>query len=527
MIAQEGKTERGLRLAELLAAVSLATDLAHDVPAESALRDSLLAVELARLAGWSEPDLSDVFYLALLYHIGCTGAVAAQSRLGAGDDVNVRRWMSEADYANRPQLMRIAMTKLVPKWDPMNWAPAMAALATAGRDLPEALANTAEAAARLSQRLGASPRVTASLGHAYGRWDGQVFPLLPRGEGLSATARLVHLVHVAQIYHQMGGADAADEVVRRRSGTEFDPELARLWLQNSHDLLRNAPLDSVWDQALYTEPEPHRRVGPAHLDDVCSALADFVDLASPFTSGHSAGVARLAEAAALTAGLDTDDVATVRRAGQVHDLGMVSVPNRIWITRRPLNPSEWERVRLHTYHSQRILSLAAPLRSFASVAGLHHERLDGSGYHRGLSASAVPMPARILAVAEMYQSMKEPRARRPALTPDEATRQLRDEVAAHRLDPRAVDAVLLAAGQPRSTRRSSRVWPAGLTDREVEVLRAITRGLANKQIARELHVSPTTVHTHVINLYGKIGVNTRAGATLYAFEHDLTDPANL
>src|SRR5947209_2301774 len=97
------KTERGLRLAELLAAVSLATDLAHDVPAESALRDALLAVELARLAGWSAPDLSDVFYLALLYHIGCTGAVAAQSRRGAGDDVNVRRWMSEADYANRSE----------------------------------------------------------------------------------------------------------------------------------------------------------------------------------------------------------------------------------------------------------------------------------------------------------------------------------------------------------------------------------------------------------------------------------------
>ncbi len=492
MIAKEGKTERGLRLAELLAAVSLATDLAHDVPAESALRDSLLAVELARLAGWSETDLSDVFYLALLYHIGCTGAVAAQSRLGAGDDVNVRRWMSEADYANRPQLMRIAMTKLVPKWGPTNWAPAMAALATAGRDLPEALANTAEAAARLSQRLGASPRVTASLSHAYGRWDGQVFPSLPSGEGLSATARLVHLVHVAQIYHQMGGPDAADEVVRRRSGTEFDPELARLWLQNSHD-----------------------------------ALADFVDLASPFTSGHSAGVARLAEAAALDVGLDSDEVATIRRAGQAHDLGMVSVPNRIWITRRALNPSEWERVRLHTYHGQRILGLAAPMRSLASVTGLHHERLDGSGYHRGLSASVMSMPARILAVAEMYQSMKEPRAWRPALAPDKATRQLRDEVAAHRLDPRAVDAVLLAAGQPRSSRRSERAWPAGLTDREVDVLRAITRGLANKEIARGLHVSPATVHTHVLNLYGKIGVKTRAGATLYAFEHDLTDPANL
>src|SRR5258708_16204210 len=270
VIAQEGKTERGLRLAELLAAVSLATDLAHDVPAERALRDSLVDVEVAGLAGWCAAGLSDVFYLALLYHIGCTGAVAAQSRLGAGDDVNVRRWMSEADYADRPQQMRIAMTKLVPKWGPTNWAPAMAGLATAGRDLREALANTAEAAARLSQRLGASPRVTASLSHAYGRWDGQVFPLLPSGEGLSATARLVHLVHVAQIYNQMGGAEAGDEVVRRRSGTEFDPELARLWRQNSHGLRRKVPLPSVCDQALYTEPEPPRRVRPAPPPHPCT-----------------------------------------------------------------------------------------------------------------------------------------------------------------------------------------------------------------------------------------------------------------
>src|SRR4029077_11610225 len=136
-VASEGKTERGLGLAELLAAVSLATDLAHDVPAESALRDAVLAVELARLAGWSEPDLSDVFYLALLYHIGCTGAVAAQSRLGAGYDIDVRHWMSEADYADPRELMRIAPPKFAQNGGPTPGAPAMAAFASAGRDLPE------------------------------------------------------------------------------------------------------------------------------------------------------------------------------------------------------------------------------------------------------------------------------------------------------------------------------------------------------------------------------------------------------
>jgi DNA-binding CsgD family transcriptional regulator len=515
--------ERSLRLAELLAAVSLATDLAHDVAPESALRDALLTVELARALAWTDDEVSDAFYLALLYHIGCTGAVAAQSRLGGGDDVLVRRWMSEADFANRPEMMRIAITKLAREWGLSGWAQGVAGLATAGRDLPDVFASVAEVAARLSQRLGASPSVTDSLCHAYGRWDGKIFPLLPSGDGLSKTARLVHLVHVAQIYHQAGGADAADGVVRQRSGSEFDPALSSLWLDSSHDLLVALSVDSVWDRVLEVEPEPHRRVTPTHLDDVSAALADFVDLATPFTRGHSARVAGLAETAAVHAGLGTEDAAAVRRAGQIHDLGMLSVPNRVWTKTGPLNPAEWERVRLHPYHTERILGRAAPLRASATLAGLHHERLDGSGYHRGLNAPAMPVAARILAVAEVYQSMSEDRAWRPAFAPGAIARQLRDDVAARRLDGHAVDAVLTAAGQPRQSRRASRSWPSGLTDREVEVLKAITRGLSNKQIAHALFVSQATVHTHIINVYGKIGVNTRAGATLFAFEHDLIE----
>jgi HD-GYP domain-containing protein (c-di-GMP phosphodiesterase class II)/DNA-binding CsgD family transcriptional regulator len=519
----QSSPEQGLRLAELLASVSLATDLAHDVPAESALRDAVLSVDLARLLGWPEPEIADAFYLALLYHIGCTGAVAAQSRFGGGDDVNVRHWFSEADKADRPAMTRIALTKLAPGWGMSGWPKGMLAFATAGRDMPGAFASMAEVAARLAQRLGAGPRVSEALCHTYGRWDGKVFPAIPSGEGLTPIARLVHMVHVAQTYHQVGGMDVADAVVRQRSGGEFDPELARVWLQNGNDLLSTLSADSMWDQALSVEPEPHRRVGAAHLDEVSNALAHFVDLASPYTHGHSTRVASLAEASGLHAGLDSAEAATVRRAGQVHDLGMVSVPNRVWIKRGQLSPAEWERVRMHAYHTQRILSLAAPLRDAAALAGLHHERLDGSGYHRGLHASALPLGARILAVAEVYESMGEERAWRPAVAPAEVARHLRKAVAEHRLDARAVDAVLAAAGQPRPTGRSSPGWPSGLTDREVDVLRALARGLANKQIARELFVSKATVHTHIINLYGKIGINTRAGATLFAFEHDLIE----
>lgn len=511
----------GLRLAELLATVSLATDLAHDVPAESALRDALLATRLGRLAGWPAQDLADVYYLALLYHIGCTGAVDAQSRLGAGDDVAVRRWLSEADFADRPEMLRIAIVRLGRQWGPVEWARGLAGFATAGPGIPVAFAGMAEVAARLSSRLGAPPPVGAALAPAYARWDGKVSPDAPSGGGQSAIARLVHLVHVAQTYDRAGGVESADAVVRERSGSELDPDLARLWLNHSREVLGSLGGESVWDEALGAEPEPHRRVPASHLDEVFAALADFVDLKSPYTHGHSTRLAHLVEDAAAAVGLARADAVTLRRAAQAHDLGNLSVPNQVWAKRGPLNPAQWARVRLHAYHTERILGVSDALRGAGQVAGLHHERLDGTGYHRGLPVAAIPLAARVLMAAETYQSMTEERSWRPALAPRDAAAEVRREVAAGRLDRRAVDAVLGAAGHPAGRGRAARSWPAGLTDREVDVLRLLARGRSNKEAARSLFVSEATVHTHVVNVYGKIGVHTRAGATLFALEHDL------
>lgn len=521
MLVSPAQASNGMRLAELLTTVSLASDLAHDVPAESALRDTVLAVQLGRLAGWSDQDLSDVYYLALLYHVGCTGAVDAQSRLGGGDDINARRWLSEADYADRPELARIAVSKLARQWGPADWARGLAAFVTAGKSIPEAFAGIAEVAMRLSQRLGASPQVTSAMGHAYARWDGKVFADLPSREALSPIARLVHLVHVAQTYNRVGGADAADSVVRERSGSEFDPQLATLWLETSRAILPSIEGHSVWEEALSAEPQPHRRVSPAHLDEVVRALADYVDLKSVYTHGHSAGLARLASVAGEAAALSTSDLTNLRLAGQVHDLGNVGVPHQVWIKRGGLSPSEWTRVRLHPYHSQRILSVCEPLRACGEVAGLHHERLDGSGYHRGLPAAALPLVSRILAAAEAYQSMIEERAWRPAFSPAQAAATLRRESSAGLLDRGAVDAVLDAAGHPSARGRAAHSWPSGLTEREVDVLRRLARGHTNRQTARLLHISEATVHTHVVNIYAKLGVSTRAGATLFALENDL------
>jgi HD-GYP domain-containing protein (c-di-GMP phosphodiesterase class II) len=250
------------------------------------------------------------------------------------------------------------------------------------------------------------------------------------------------------------------------------------------------------------------------IDRALGAMGDFSDLASPYLVGHSAGVSELAAAAAGRCGVAAG---LVRRAASVHDVGRVAVPARIWQKEAPLTPDDWERVRLHAYHSERVLGRSAFLSTLAPVATAHHERLDGSGYHRGVPASALTPAARVLAAADAYHAMTEPRPHRQPLPAAQAARTLADEVKAGRLDAEAVGAVLEAAGQPAPSLER----PAGLTRREAEVIGMLARGLQTKQAARALGISAKTADRHIQNAYAKIGVSTRAAAALFAMEHGL------
>jgi HD-GYP domain-containing protein (c-di-GMP phosphodiesterase class II) len=234
--------------------------------------------------------------------------------------------------------------------------------------------------------------------------------------------------------------------------------------------------------------------------------------------GHAAGVAELAAAAARRLGLPAAEEVAVRRAALVHDVGRVAVPVRIWQKAGPLTPDEWERVRLHAYHSERVLCRSPFLAALAPVATSHHERLDGSGYHRGTAAGVLPPAARLLAAADAYHAMTEPRPHREALPPPRAADLLGREARDGRLDADSVAAVLEAAGHaaPRLPR------PGGLTEREAEVVALLARGLQTKQIARVLGISAKTADRHVQNAYAKIGVSTRPAATVFAMRHGLT-----
>jgi len=252
---------------------------------------------------------------------------------------------------------------------------------------------------------------------------------------------------------------------------------------------------------------------------VAEAFADFVDLKSPYLLGHSSGVAALAAAAGRLYGLSDADLKIVRNAALLHDLGRVSVPNGIWDKPGTLSASEWERVRLHPYYSERVLSASPVLLPLATIAGMHHERLDGAGYHRGAPAALQTAPARLLAAADVFHALSEPRPHRLPLTPELAAREIEGEIAVGRLDREAGRAVPEAARQDSHLPRWN--WPRGLTEREVEVLRLLARGNSRRQIADELFISQATVHTHVLHIYEKVGVSSRAAVALFAIENDL------
>jgi HD-GYP domain-containing protein (c-di-GMP phosphodiesterase class II) len=238
---------------------------------------------------------------------------------------------------------------------------------------------------------------------------------------------------------------------------------------------------------------------------------------------HSTGVAELAEAAAWRQGLSAETVVLVRRAALAHDLGRIGVSNAIWEKPGPLGFGEWERVRLHPHFTERAFAQSPALAPLGALAGSHHERLDGSGYHRGLRGGALDQSARILAAADCYGAMREARPHRPALDAAAAEAELLREVDEGRLDSDAVDAVLAAAGHP--VRRRPRELPAGLTDRELEVLLVLVRGESNQEIATQLGISAKTVGHHVQHVYEKAGVRSRAAATLWAYENELVRSA--
>jgi HD-GYP domain-containing protein (c-di-GMP phosphodiesterase class II) len=319
------------------------------------------------------------------------------------------------------------------------------------------------------------------------------------------------------------GRDEAEAMAIEQKGKTFDPQMVEVFLvlaQNT-GFWETLSQEDVWQVVLDLEPDsPYRVMDEAKLDDIALAVADFVDMKLPLTVGHSRGTARIAEGMAREMGLPLSEIANIRRAALVHDLGLIALPARILQSQSQLSEADKEKLRLHPYYTERILSRVPALAEVAAIAGKHHERMNGTGYYRGLSGSELPVSTCIVALADEFQE-------RLQASPDQSEQGAKDVFRAMQLEagmlfsPECYQALAQELGAAAQKPPHRREWPAGLTDREIEVIRLLATGASNRQIAQELVISEKTVAHHLEHIYNKIGVSSRAAAVFFAMEHDL------
>lgn len=508
----------------MIAALSLATDLGTGLPFEHGLHSTLVAMRLGERLGIDAETASQTYYACLLFYVGCTADAEIVAET-FGDDAAMLTHFHPVMFGSRAEMMTGIMRALATPGSPAPLRAVQVArrLPSAVRGHQRHVAALCEVAEMLTARLGLPASVQRLFVQLTERWDGRGDPGHAKGEEIPLALRIAHVARDAAFQCTLGGKEFAVRIIRDRAGGAFDPAIAARLADDAPEILELERDTSAWEETLACEPYPRLTLAGEAIDGALAAMGDFADLASPYLVGHSAGVAELAAAAAQRCRFEAADVLAIRRAAHVHDLGRVAVPARIWQKPGSLTQDEWERVRLHAYHSERVLCRSPFMAALVPVATSHHERLDGSGYHRGATAVALAPPARVLAAADAYHAMTEPRPHREALSPERAAETLGQEARDGRLDADAVAATLAAVGQP--VQRFER--PAGLTEREVEVVGLLARGLQTKQVARALGISVKTADSHVQHAYAKIGVSTRAAAALFAMQHGLVASGEL
>jgi putative nucleotidyltransferase with HDIG domain len=496
-------------IAGVVAALSVTSDLTRGHPPGEAMRACLLAVELAGRAGLPPERCSEVYYATLMRFAGCAATSHEAAGALGGDDIMVRARGDLID-ATRP---REALRFLAGLGVGVEKLRILAALPRMGGIVAESARADCEVGADLAARLDLPEPVRQSVLCAFERYDGKGSPLQLSGAEVAQGARFAAVGYTAVMFDAVGGAQLAVETVKRWSGRALDPTIADLFLADPAGMLRVSDPDDLWAATVTAEPKPGRVFrGDDHLDEALAGFGDAADLKAPFFQGHSRGVAALARSAAVGLGVDPT---LAYRAGLLHDLGRVAVPTGVWERPGKLRPEEWELVRLHPYHSARIVSRSPVLEPLSAIVSRHHERTDGSGYPAGMRVGDLDMASRLLAAADVWRTLGETRPHRPAAGPVEAAWAMAEMP----LDRDAVRAVMKAADAPRS---SLPALPVELTERELEVLRLLAAGLTKRQVAEQLVVSSSTVHTHTVHIYAKCEVSTRAGLAMFAMRHGLT-----
>lgn len=511
-------------MGQLLCALAYASDLAFGLQLEDSLRSCYVAVRVADALGLSEEERAATYYAALLKDAGCTSWTTELASAWRTDEIAARRdLIIFSDYTNLRAYTRwmrqfVARDRLLVE---RLWR-YVGVLTTTRTLIAGAFATTTTVAQRIARRLGMPEGVQDGVFSAFEQWNGRGAPQGLRGEQIPRVARIVLPTFFLVPFHRVSGREAAVQVAQTLRGQAFDPAVADAFLQLTSDGSFWADLESSDIQRTILTMEPAAALPPMteeRIDNFALAVADFIDLKSRYIAAHSRRVGDVAEQLALLLGCAEPAVTQIRRAALMHDLGLVAVPS--YSLEQPwsaLSAAEQDAVRLYPYHGERILKRVPALTPLAEMVGTHQERLDGSGYYRGLTGSNISLGARIIAVADRLDTLTHDAPGRPACSIADALHQLEREP----LDPAIVAAVRRRLGQRSGSATPPRPdHPAGLTAREVEILRLAARGNTRREIGRRLAISENTVRHHLEHIYNKTGASNRVSATLFAMEHDL------
>jgi HD-GYP domain-containing protein (c-di-GMP phosphodiesterase class II) len=449
LLSRPSVTGVRLRTSEILSALSFALDLTEGQSMGHTVNSCLLGMRLAEAIGLSEDDQAELYFALLTKDVGCSSNAARMFEVFGGDDLKAKREVKTQDWSRVTFDGLNYLLRNVAPGRPLHERLMSIAQVAMKRD-KQARAMTeirCERGAQIALRLGFSWQAAEGIRYLDEHWNGEGYPESLHGEGIPLFSRIMNLAQTLEVLAAINGPADALRVAQERSGTWFDPELVRAAasLEADTELWTTLRDGSARERVIEMQPGGDVRVADdAAIDNICEAFAGVVDAKSPFTNQHSQRVTKAALAIGKALGLRPKDLVILRRAGLLHDIGKLGVPNSILDKPGKLTSGEWEAIRLHPYYTQRILEQISGFQHLAFIASTHHEKLDGSGYHRNLRGSQLPLEARALAVADVYDALSSTRSSRAALPLDEVFEIMRRDVP-DRLDVRCFEALQFCA----------------------------------------------------------------------------------
>lgn len=430
----------------IISALSYALDLTEGQPMGHSVRTCIIGMRLAKYLGLPMSEQGDLYYSLLLKDAGCSSNSSRLFHILSADEIRAKRDVKLTDWTRVGwESLQYALTHVATGAPFLQRVRTLVTVAAQQQESSCDLVKIrCERGASVARRMGFPESVAKAIHSLDEHWNGKGYPDGLSGRDIPLFARILNLAQTLDVFRVNRGADAAVEVASRRNKRWFDPELVQAVVTLSKSGSLWAGLDSIQilDQVAEMEPEERRMdLTEGRLDQVCLAFAEVIDAKSPFTYRHSNGVADAAVAIARRLGSSDSDLAFLHRAALLHDVGKLGVSNSILEKPAKLTAEEWGIMKKHPYHSREILRRIAGFEDLSEIAASHHEKLDGSGYYRRLDADQMPLSARILVVADIFDALSAKRPYRDALPLETVLGMLKKD-APHALDARCVEALV-------------------------------------------------------------------------------------